>query len=157
MKSLKILILILIAIALVAGCQDKEEQGQGEQQNKQKAQSEQQQGNEPQYIHAHYMEEEIETLDEVEHSVAILQEQDAYISVELSNQVQELNEDVKNRIVSLVRTSDQNVQNIYVSDNPDLGSRFTGLARDIERAEPESSIGESFDQTIRKYFPELKR
>ncbi len=148
----------MLLIAVLAGCTKKDEKAADTEKKPQKQTQVQATGKEKQRIHtAHYLEEEVEILDEVRHATVLVEGRDAYVALEFVDTEFLLNEEVKNKIVDQIRTTDPDIDNIHLSHNMDFNTRMHSLARDIERGLPEKAIGDSFRKTVRRVFPELKK
>lgn len=160
MRRLKPILIFLLLITGLMACNDNKQQQQGaEQKQEPKQKTEAQAQEQTQKITtAHYIEEEVERLAEVDHATAVVQNRNAYVAVQLNQAAGvRFNEDLKNKIVGMIRTTDPELNSIHISDNMDYNNRIHGLARDIEHGLPAKAIGDSFEQTIRSVFPELKR
>jgi spore cortex protein len=157
MKWLKLLLTVTLIFSVLGACGKKEEKAEGDKEKKPKAAAQSKEANNK-LMRAHYLEEEVESMNEVGHATVVLQNKDAYVAVELNQKgTPSLNEKLKNQMVGIIRTTDPEVNNIYISNNTDFNARMQGISRDIERGIPEKDIGESFSQTVKKIFPELKR
>lgn len=158
MKWFRLLIIFTLLVSGILGCNTKDQQAaEKEDKGKQKTEA-QGSGAQEKISTAHYLEEEVETMQEVQHATVMVQNRNAYVALEL-NQTSELqlDEELKNKVVGLLRSTDPEINDIYISNNTDFNTRMHGLARDIERGLPEKEIGQSFEQTLRRVFPELKR
>ena len=152
-KWLKILLICTLIVTGTVACGGKKDDkatAQKEQGEKKEAKA---QADQPNLKKAHYLEEEVETLQEVNHANVLLRERDAFVSID--TKLEDIDEEMKNKIVSIIRTTDPDIGNIYISHNQDFNARMSQLSRDIERGTPRKEIGESFERTIKRVFPEL--
>jgi YhcN/YlaJ family sporulation lipoprotein len=158
MKWIRLMIIFTFIVSITLGCSDKDQQAADkEDKGKQKTEAQGSAENE-RVLTAHYLEEEVETMEEVEHATVMVQKQNAYVALELNTELnQELDEELKNKVVGMLRSTDPEIKDIYISSNLDFNTRMHGLARDIEKGLPAKEIGQSFEQTLRRVFPELKR
>lgn len=158
MKWIRLVIIVSIIFTGTMGCTDKDQKA-AEKEDKGKEKTEEKgSATKEKILTAHYLEEEVETMEEVQHATVMVQEKNAYVALELDTEPgQELDDELKNKVVGLLRSTDPEINDIYISNNPDFNTRMHGLAKDIERGLPEKEIGESFEQTLRRVFPELKR
>jgi spore cortex protein len=158
MKWMKLIVVLALITSSTLGCNDDDQQAADkENKDKKKVQA---QGKDKggKIVTAHYLEEEVETIAEIHHATVVKQNRDAYVAVELAEKdLTQLNEELKNKVVGIVRVTDPEINNIYISNQTDFNTRMQSLTRDIERGLPAKEIGDSFEQSIRKVFPELKR
>ncbi len=93
-------------------------------------------------------------LEEVRTANVIVTDRNAYVAVVLNGDTEgEVTDRVKNRIADQVRKADRNIQNVYVSSNPDFVDRMTDYGRRIGEGEPIEGLFDEFNQTIRRVFP----
>lgn len=119
-------------------------------------QSAQENGEEVTISTAHYLEQEVEKLREVRHATILIRDNDAFGAIELTEKAgATLDEETRHQIVETIRVTDPEIQNIHLSNNTDFHTRLQGLGRDIERGRPMKQIGDVFNQSIRRMFPEL--
>lgn len=158
MRWIKLILMLALISSSTFGCNDDDQQAADqEKKSKKKTEAQGKDKDEP-LITAHYLEEEVETMDEINHATVVIQNRDAYVALELTeNDETQLNDELKNKVVGAIRVTDPEINNIYVSNQTDFNTRMHSLTRDIERGLPAKEIGESFEQSIRKVFPELKR
>lgn len=158
MRGLKIVALVAIILLLLTACNDASKDS-GEKEEKPKAETQAKDEEKELTIRtAHYLSEELESLDGVEHATVLVENKDVYIAVELNqNEGMLLSEELRKEMIQSIRIADPEVGNIYISNHTDFNTRVEGLGRDIERGLPAKEIGESFEQTMRSFFPELKR
>lgn len=158
MKGFKVITVLAIAFLICTACNDSQKDS-AQKENKPKAEAQSQKDEKQIKLQtAHYLSEEVERIEEVEHATVLVENKDAYIAVELNEQAGTfLSEELRSQMIQSIRSADPEINNIYISNNTDFNSRVEGLGRDIERGLPAKEIGESFEQTIRSVFPELKR
>gem|GEM_PF-6427141 len=156
MKLIKIFLISLLLIFGLVACGKKDEKAADDSEKKPKKQAEAQAKTDKIYT-AHYLEEEVETLPEVNHAIVLMEEKDAYVALKLRDDKMGLDENLKNKVVEQIRITDPEVKTIHISNNLDFHTRMDSIARDIERGLPEKAIGDSFGQTVRQIFPEVKK
>lgn len=144
MKWHKMITIFAIALLLMTACNDsKQDTAQKEEKPKAEAQS-QKRGKEIKVQTAHYLSEEIERFEEVEHATVLVENKDAFVAVKLNEEAGTLlSEELRGQMIQSIRTADPEVNNIYISNNTDFNTRVEGLGRDIERGLPAKEIGES--------------
>jgi spore cortex protein len=160
MRWMKLILMLALIASSTFGCNDDDQQAADqEKKGKKKAEIQAQDKNkEGKIVTAHYLEEEVETMEEIDHAIVVIQNRDAYVALELAEENEtQLNDELKNKVVGAIRVTDPEINNIYISNQTDFNTRMHSLTRDIERGLPAKEIGESFEQSIRKVFPELKR
>ncbi|SMQ78100.1 sporulation lipoprotein, YhcN/YlaJ family [Bacillus sp. OV166] len=96
-------------------------------------------------------------LKEVDTANVIVTENNAYVAVKLSPTSQ--NEDtnsIEHKISQRVKSTDRDIDNVYVSENPDFYDRMNKYASDIRNGRPISGFFNEFTETIRRVFPKAK-
>ncbi|WP_066255744.1 YhcN/YlaJ family sporulation lipoprotein [Neobacillus drentensis] len=96
-------------------------------------------------------------LKEVDTANVIVTKNNAYVAVKLSPTSQ--NEDtnsIENKISQRVKSTDRDIDNVYVSENPDFYDRMNTYASDIRNGRPISGFFNEFTETIRRVFPKAK-
>ncbi|MCD9025329.1 YhcN/YlaJ family sporulation lipoprotein [Cohnella silvisoli] len=85
----------------------------------------------------------------------LVTKRNAYVAAMLVNN-QQLSHEIENRIAQQVRAVDPNVQNVYVSTNPDFISRVNGYVNKVREGKPVSGFFEEFSEMIQRIFPTPK-
>jgi YhcN/YlaJ family sporulation lipoprotein len=65
-----------------------------------------------------------------------------------------LSSEMENRIAQRVRTTDPNINNVYVSTNPDFVNRINTYVRDVQQGRPVTGFFEEFNRMIQRVFPQ---
>ncbi len=60
---------------------------------------------------------------------------------------------LKNKIVSKVKKVNRNVQNVYVSANPNFNDRMEGFMAKVRAGDPVDGLVEEFNTMVRRIFP----
>jgi spore cortex protein len=69
---------------------------------------------------------------------------------------QVLSPDLENKIAEKVREAKDNLQNVYVSLDPDFVDRMTDYADKIDQGEPVEGFLEEFTEATQRVFPDAK-
>ncbi|MGV2911482.1 YhcN/YlaJ family sporulation lipoprotein, partial [Bacillus safensis] len=72
------------------------------------------------------------------------------------NKSGDVTDDLKKKISDKVKSTDQQIDNVYVSANPDFVDRMQGYGKRIKSGEPISGFFDEFTETVRRVFPESK-
>ncbi|QUW22064.1 YhcN/YlaJ family sporulation lipoprotein [Sporosarcina sp. Marseille-Q4063] len=72
------------------------------------------------------------------------------------NANQELSSDLENKIAEKVKEANDNIENVYVSLNPDFVDRMTDYADKIDQGEPVEGFFEEFSEAVQRVFPDAK-
>ncbi|WP_173917066.1 YhcN/YlaJ family sporulation lipoprotein [Halobacillus sp. Marseille-Q1614] len=81
----------------------------------------------------------------------------AYVAAVLDNQnggSEELPDDVEKQITDLVKKSDQDINNVYISTNPDFVDLTKNYASDVENGEPVQGFFREFGTMVDRIFPD---
>lgn len=109
-------------------------------------------------------------LDEVDSATVIVTENNAYAAVVLGNNGdtndttdtntnatadvdEDLSADLEDQIANKVREADADIENVYVSLNPDFVERMTEYRTKINDGEPVEGLFEEFTESIQRVFP----
>ena len=69
---------------------------------------------------------------------------------------QVLSPDLEKKIADKVREADKNIQNVYVSLDPDFVERMSGYVERINRGEPVQGFFGEFTEAVQRVFPTTK-
>ncbi|MEH7083065.1 YhcN/YlaJ family sporulation lipoprotein [Neobacillus drentensis] len=96
-------------------------------------------------------------LSEVDDAVIIVNDNNAYVAAKLDRSSRnELTSDIKNKISRAVKSVDENIDNVYISVNPDFYDRMNTYSRDIRNGRPVAGFMDEFSDIIRRVFPNAK-
>ncbi|MFB5663986.1 YhcN/YlaJ family sporulation lipoprotein [Alteribacillus sp. HJP-4] len=159
MKILKRTLSIMLVVSLMAGCAAN--QGNGDNQTDEREETENlTQTNNNDNENQTHMEvadeaaEKATDLEEVRVAYVIVANKTAYAAVELEEEPEEeIGEDVKQKISEEVKSTDDNIENVLVSANPDFVDRMTNYADKIENGQPVEGLFEEFNKMVQRVFP----
>lgn len=96
-------------------------------------------------------------LPEVDIANVIVTENNAYVAVKLSPTSRNKGTySIEHKISQRVKSTDRDIDNVYVSENPDFYDRMNTYASDIRNGRPISGFFNEFTETIRRVFPKAK-
>ncbi|MBV7508714.1 YhcN/YlaJ family sporulation lipoprotein [Bacillus sp. sid0103] len=96
-------------------------------------------------------------LPEVDTANVIVTENNAYVAVKLSPTSRSKGTyNIEHKISQRVKSTDRDINNVYVSENPDFYDRMNTYASDIRNGRPVSGFFNEFTETIRRVFPKSK-
>lgn len=108
--------------------------------------------------------DKIDELEEVDSSTVIITENNAYVAVvlnensdgtEIAEGSDEL-EQIEEKIGEQVRETNDSVDNVYVSINPDFVSRMNEYRDKVDQGEPVEGLFEEFGELTQRIFPDAK-
>lgn len=97
--------------------------------------------------------EKITAIPEVETANVMVTDNNAYVAARMNNGNGKLTRNMERKIADQVRSVDQDIDNVYVSVDPDFYDRMTGYTEDIRGGEPIEGFFEEFNETVRRIFP----
>lgn len=109
--------------------------------------------------------DKVAELDEVDNATVILTNNNAYVAVEMNNadaanddanREEELSKDLEDKIADKVREVKTEVDNVYVSLNPDFVERMHDYRTRIDEGEPIEGFFEEFGEAVRNVFPDAR-
>lgn len=110
--------------------------------------------NEPRMRVADRAADRVVALKEVDAANVIVSDNNAYVAAKLENRAgSNLTSQIERKIAERVRSVDRDIDNVYVSVNPDFYDRTTNYARDIRNGQPISGFFDEFTETVRRIFP----
>lgn len=100
--------------------------------------------------------EKIAELEEVDSATVIVTDNNAYVGVILQggNDDEEELEKIEDKIAEQVKAINTNVENVYVSVNPDFVEQITDYGEKINAGEPVEGLFEEFTDVVKRVFPD---
>lgn len=96
-------------------------------------------------------------LPEVDTANVIVTGNNSYVAVKLSPTSRNKNTyNIEDKISQIVKSTDPDIDYVYVSENPDFYDRMNKYASDIRNGRPISGFINEFTETIRRVFPKSK-
>lgn len=86
----------------------------------------------------------------------LVTQRNAYVAAVLTDAHAQLTPDIESKIAEQVRSTDSNIQNVYVSTNPDFVSRVNNYVADVQHGRPVTGFIEQFSEMVRRVFPSAK-
>ena len=98
--------------------------------------------------------DKVAELKEVSSANVITTNRNAYVAVVLKgNPKGNLTNELKGKISKKVKEADNNINNVFVSANPDFVDRMRNYGDRIQNGEPIEGMFEEFGETINRIFP----
>lgn len=108
--------------------------------------------------------DKINELDEVDNSTVMITENNAYVAVVLNkkadgSEIAEGSEElelIEEKIGEQVRETNETVENVFVSINPDFVSRMNEYRDKFNQGKPVEGLFEEFGELTQRVFPDAK-
>ncbi len=101
--------------------------------------------------------DKIAGLPEVDSATVFVTDNNAYVAAKLNPSARnKLTKDVEHQIKLAVKSTDKNIDNVYVSVNPDFYKQMNDYNRDIRNGKPISGLFNQISDSIRRAFPDRK-
>ena len=98
--------------------------------------------------------DKVAELKEIRSANVITTNRNAYVAVVLKgNPKGNVTNELKEKISKKVKETDNNINNVFVSANPDFVDRMTNYGDRIQNGEPIEGLFEEFGETINRVFP----
>jgi YhcN/YlaJ family sporulation lipoprotein len=155
--AIKGLIVLLILISVIStGCtNNRNNQVRQQGMNTQQAQN-QPQGNTDNRIQiAEQAADKIAQLNEVKQANVLVTNRNAYVAAALDAN-QQLTRDIEDRIAQQVKATDPNIQNVYVSTNPEFVDRIRTYVAEVRQGRPVAGFFEQFSEMVQRIFPNAR-
>ncbi|WP_342431008.1 YhcN/YlaJ family sporulation lipoprotein [Neobacillus sp. FSL H8-0543] len=102
---------------------------------------------------ADHIADKIVAMHEVDHANVIVTDNNAYVAAKLENNKTDLSKDVERKIADQVKSVDRDIDNVYISVNPDFYDRMENVSNDIRGGHPIEGLFEGFTNAVRRVFP----
>lgn len=165
MKSIKWCSSLLLLILFIAGCgmnngaQDNNDNGDnnGQTAQVQNVGNRNNDNNNTRMQVADKAQDKIENMDEVRHANVIVTNRNAYVAVVLDDESKgEVRKDLENKISDQVKSTDDNIRNVFVSSNPDFVNRMEDYGDKVQGGKPIRGLFEEFNEMIQRVFPNAR-
>ncbi|UOR13276.1 YhcN/YlaJ family sporulation lipoprotein [Halobacillus amylolyticus] len=84
----------------------------------------------------------------------------AYVATVLDNQngeaKQEVSDELEQQITQIVKDTDQGINNVYISSNPDFVDLTNNYVSDVDNGEPVQGFFREFGQMVDRVFPDAQ-
>jgi len=101
--------------------------------------------------------DKVTSLENVESATVLVTDNNAYVAAVLKETTGgEGTDELEMQIADEVKTTNSNIQNVYVSVNPDFAQRFTEYGDKIRAGEPVEGFFEEFTEAVKNVFPDAK-
>ncbi|MFD1017650.1 YhcN/YlaJ family sporulation lipoprotein [Thalassobacillus hwangdonensis] len=98
-------------------------------------------------------------VDGIDRAYVLKTRDNAYVAADMKDGSQnngKVSDDVKKQISDIVKKTDQNIDNVYVSTNADFVDLSRNYVRDVDRGEPVQGFFREFGEMVDRIFPEAK-
>ncbi|MGP4061885.1 YhcN/YlaJ family sporulation lipoprotein [Halobacillus sp. H74] len=98
-------------------------------------------------------------VDGVDNAYVLKTRDNAYVAAELDNPKGDKNkvsDDMKKQIEKAVKASDENINNVYISTNPDFVDLTNNYVNDVENGEPVRGFFREFGEMVDRVFPDQR-
>jgi len=101
--------------------------------------------------------DKVTNLREVDSANVIVTENNAFVAAKLDRTSRnELTNNIENKISKAVKSVDRDIDNVYVSTNPDFYDRMNTYAGDLRNGRPVSGFFNQFNDMVKRVFPNMK-
>ncbi|MGG1399314.1 YhcN/YlaJ family sporulation lipoprotein [Bacillus salipaludis] len=97
----------------------------------------------------------VSDLSEVDSATVIASDDNAYVAVKLAGN-DKLTNNLEDKISDKVKSVDRDIDNVYISANPDFFGQMNQWAGDIRDGRPVTGFFKEFSDSVRRIFPDLK-
>ncbi|MGM0883914.1 MAG: YhcN/YlaJ family sporulation lipoprotein [Bacillota bacterium] len=100
--------------------------------------------------------EKITNLKGVNQANVLVTRRNAYVAAVLDTDQQKLTKNIEDQIANQVRKVDPDIQNVYVSTNPEFVERINGYVGDVQEGRPVTGFMEQFNEIAARIFPNAR-
>lgn len=97
--------------------------------------------------------DKVVSLPEVDHANVIVTDNNAYVAARLVDKRNGLSRDIERKIADQVKSVDRDINDVYVSVNPDFYDRMNNYSNDIRNGQPIEGFFDEFTNSVRRVFP----
>ncbi|MCP8615328.1 YhcN/YlaJ family sporulation lipoprotein [Salirhabdus salicampi] len=102
-------------------------------------------------------------IDEIDRAYVLVTNNNAYVAVVMdnnnttnNNNGDEVSDRLSDRVSDIVRSTDRNINNVYVSANPDFANLANNYTRDVDRGEPVEGFFDQLTNMVDRLFPDRR-
>ncbi|WP_409252937.1 YhcN/YlaJ family sporulation lipoprotein [Bacillus sp. SCS-153A] len=101
--------------------------------------------------------EKVKEMKEVQRANVIVTENNAFVAVMLEDNAEgEVTRQIEEKISNMVKDTDSDIENVYVSSNPDFVDRMNNYGNDLQNGDPVEGLFEEFSEMTRRVFPNAR-
>lgn len=100
--------------------------------------------------------EKITKVKGVDQANVLITRRNAYVAAVLDSNQSQLTTQVEDQIARQVRAVDPDIQNVYVSTNPEFIDRINRYVDDVQQGRPVAGFVEQFNEMVERIFPNAR-
>ncbi|MDR7316793.1 YhcN/YlaJ family sporulation lipoprotein [Brevibacillus nitrificans] len=100
--------------------------------------------------------EKIAKVNGVRQANVLVTKRNAYVAAVVNTNQGKLTPELEGQIAKQVRATDPNIQNVYVSTNPEFVDRINTYVTDVGQGKPVAGFFEEFNTMVQRMFPTLR-
>ncbi|KRE47089.1 YhcN/YlaJ family sporulation lipoprotein [Paenibacillus sp. Soil522] len=100
--------------------------------------------------------EKITNVKGVDQANVLITRRNAYVAAALDSNQNQLTKQIEDQIAQQVRAVDPDIQNVYVSTNPEFIDRINGYVNDVGQGRPVAGFVEQFNEMVERIFPNAR-
>ncbi|SFK42955.1 sporulation lipoprotein, YhcN/YlaJ family [Brevibacillus centrosporus] len=97
--------------------------------------------------------EKIAKVNGVRQANVLVTQRNAYVAAVVNTNQGKLTPELEGQIAKQVRATDPNIQNVYVSTNPEFVDRINTYVTDVGQGKPVAGFFEEFNTMVQRMFP----
>ncbi|MBD0382162.1 YhcN/YlaJ family sporulation lipoprotein [Paenibacillus sp. WST5] len=95
-------------------------------------------------------------LNGIRQANVLVTRRNAYVAAGVDTNQTQLTPDLENQIAQQVKSTDPNIQNVYVSTNPEFVDRVNTYVADVGQGRPVAGFFEQFNDMVQRIFPNAR-
>ncbi|WP_173223117.1 YhcN/YlaJ family sporulation lipoprotein [Paenibacillus alba] len=100
--------------------------------------------------------DQIIKLNGVKQANVLVTGKNAYVAAVINANQGQLSSDMEHQIAQQVKAADPNIQNVYVSTNPEFVDRVNRYVSDVKLGHPISGFFQEFTEMVKHVFPKAR-
>lgn len=98
----------------------------------------------------------VANLNDVNSATVVISGDTALVGVDIKNNLEgNITDDLKGKIRKIVKNTDNRIDNVSVTADPDLYQRLSNMARDIRNGKPISGFSNEIQEILRRITPNM--
>jgi YhcN/YlaJ family sporulation lipoprotein len=100
--------------------------------------------------------EKITKINGVTQANVLVTQRNAYVAAAVNTNQGKLTQELEDQISKQVRVADPNIQNVYVSTNPEFVDSVNRYVTDVGQGRPAAGFFEEFNEMVQRVFPNAR-
>lgn len=152
----KVMAVLLVASVMLTACMNNNQAQQQPGAQTQQAQNQPHANLDNRVQIADQAADKIAQVKDVKQANVLVTQRNAYVAAVLNDNQGKLRPELEDQIAKQVRATDPNIQNVYVSTNPEFVDRINSYVADVRQGRPVAGFFEELNAMVQRVFPNAR-